>query len=64
GEEAPVFEHEDVDTFAAEISHFVDVLTTGKRPINNQVEGVSVLGVILAAYESSKTGQVADVISL
>ena len=64
GEEEQVFEHEQVDTFAAEIAHFVDVLTTGQRPINNQVEGVSVLGVILAAYESSKTGQVADVISL
>lgn len=64
GEEVQVFEHEEVDTFAAEIAHFVDVLTTGERPINNQVEGVSVLGVILAAYESSKTGQVADVISL
>ncbi|GAA1488819.1 Gfo/Idh/MocA family protein [Brachybacterium sacelli] len=64
GEEVQVFEHEQVDTFAAEIAHFVDVLTTGGRPLNNQVEGVSVLGVILAAYESSKTGQVADVISL
>lgn len=64
GEEVQVFEHEDVDTFAAEIAHFVDVLTTGDRPLNNQVEGVSVLGVILAAYESSTTGKVADVISL
>lgn len=64
GEEEQVFEHESVDTFGAEIAHFVDCLMTGERPINNEVEGVSVLGVILAAYESSKTGQMADVISL
>lgn len=64
GEEEQVLEHESVDTFAAEIAHFVDCLMTGERPINNEVEGVSVLGVILAAYESSKTGQMAEVISL
>ena len=64
GEEEQVFEHEEVETFAAEIAHFVDVLTTGERPLNTEVEGVSVLGVILAAYESSRTGTMADVISL
>jgi predicted dehydrogenase len=63
-EEEQVFEHEDVNMFAAEISHFVDCLTTGGRPLNTEVEGISVLGIILAAYESSRTGQVADVLSI
>ena len=64
GEDEQVFEHEQIDTFAAEIAHFVDCLISGQRPINTEVEGVSVLGVILAAYESSKTGRAAEVISL
>src|SRR5699024_2996537 len=57
GEEEQVFEHEQVETFSAEIAHFVDCLIAGERPINTEVEGVSVLGVILAAYESSRTGK-------
>jgi hypothetical protein len=42
----------------------VDCLTTGARPLNTHEEGISVLGIILAAYESSRTGQVADVLSV
>src|SRR5699024_10574396 len=61
GEEEQVFEHEQVETFSAEIAHFVDCLIAGERPINTEVEGVSVLGVILAAYESSRTGKMAEV---
>ena len=49
GQEEQVFESEDGDTFAAEISHFVDCLTTGNRPLNTEVEGIGVLGIILAA---------------
>ena len=64
GEEEQVFEHEQVETFSAEVAHFVDCLLSGERPINTEVEGVSVLGVILAAYESSRTGKMADVIRL
>jgi predicted dehydrogenase len=64
GAEEQVFEAEQIDTFAAEISHFVDCLTTGARPLNTHEEGISVLGIILAAYESSRTGQVADVLSV
>lgn len=64
GEEEQVLEHEQVETFSAEIAHFVDCLINGERPINTEVEGVSVLGVILAAYESSRTGKLADVIRL
>lgn len=64
GQEPQVFDHEPVDTFAAEIAHFVDCLISGERPLNTEVEGVSVLGIILAAYESSRTGQLADVLTL
>src|SRR5699024_7346382 len=63
GEEEPVFEHEQVETFSAEIAHFVDCLIAGARPIHTEVEGVSVLGVILAADGASRTGKMADVAS-
>ncbi|GAA1726087.1 Gfo/Idh/MocA family oxidoreductase [Brachybacterium phenoliresistens] len=56
-----VFEHEEVDTFAAEIADFLECLTTGKRPLNTEDEGIAVLGIILAAYESARTGTLADV---
>lgn len=64
GQEEQVFEPEDGDTFAADVSHFVDCLTTGNRPLNTEVEGIGVLGIILAAYESSRTRKAADVLSL
>ncbi|MFE6968581.1 Gfo/Idh/MocA family protein [Isoptericola sp. NPDC057653] len=62
GEDEQVFEHEAVDTFAAEIVDFVDCLGSGRRPLNTEVEGIAVLGIILAAYESARTGEAVDVI--
>lgn len=64
GEEEQVVEHESVNTFAAEIADFVDCLATGRRPLNTEVEGIAVLGIILAAYESARTGAAADVIGV
>ena len=64
GGEEQVFEHEPVDTFVAEIADFVTCLETGRRPLNTEDEGIAVLGIILAAYESSRTGSAADVISV
>ncbi|MFD4007563.1 hypothetical protein [Brachybacterium atlanticum] len=53
-----------MDTFAAEIADFVTCLETGRRPLNTEDEGIAVLGIILAAYESSRTGSAAEVLSV
>ena len=41
------------DTFALEIADFIACLREGRRPLNNEVDGVNVLKVILAAYASA-----------
>jgi predicted dehydrogenase len=64
GEEEQVFENESIDTFAAEIDDFVTCLETGRRPLNTEVEGIAVLGIILAAYESARSGKVEDVLKV
>ncbi|MEE1649895.1 Gfo/Idh/MocA family oxidoreductase [Brachybacterium sp. J144] len=64
GEDEQVYAHEPVDTFAAEIDDFVTCLETGRRPLNTEEEGIAVLGIILAAYESARTGKAADVLSV
>lgn len=64
GEEEQVFDHADVNTFAAEIADFVDCLETGRRPLNTEAEGIAVLGIILAAYESARTGAAVDVLAV
>lgn len=58
-----VYSAEPIDTFAAEIADFVTCLETGKRPLNTEEEGIAVLGIILAAYESARTGAAAEVMS-
>jgi predicted dehydrogenase len=51
--EDPVHEEFDtVSTIPAEVADFARRLTTGERPIHNQVEGINVLKVILGAYQS------------
>jgi predicted dehydrogenase len=52
---------EPVHEFAAEVAHFADCLREGRRPIQTHVEGIDVLGVILAAYESAETKSIAEV---
>ena len=64
GGEERVIEHEQTDTFAAEIADFVECLETGRRPLNTEVEGIAVLGIILAAYESARSGKEEDVLSV
>ena len=53
---------EPVDMFAAEIGHFADCLLEGRRPLHTEQEGIEVLGLILAAYESARRGIVAPVL--
>ena len=61
GEQPEVTEFEPVHEFAAEIGHFAESIRTGSRPIQTHEEGIEVLGVILAAYESARTGRIVEV---
>jgi predicted dehydrogenase len=46
------------ETITLEIIDFITCLRTGRRPLNTEVEGISVLKVILAAYASADSGRV------
>lgn len=61
GGETASLEFEPVHEFAAEIAHFADSIQGGTRPLHTEQEGIEVLGIILAAYESARTGAVAPV---
>lgn len=61
GEEPVTTTFEPVHEFAAEVAHFAECVREGRRPIQTHVEGIDVLGVILAAYESSVNGTIAEV---
>ena len=63
-EHAVEFDFEPVNQFAAEIEHFARSVTAGTRPIHTHEEGVAVLGIILAAYESARSRTVATVARL
>jgi predicted dehydrogenase len=58
------FEFEPVDTFVAEIGHFADSLDGKQRPLHTEDEGIAVLGILLAAYEGSKSKTVAPVLKV
>jgi predicted dehydrogenase len=63
GEEPVVRAFEPVHEFAAEIGHFAECLRGGHRPLQTEAEGIDVLAVILAAYESARTGTIIPVAS-
>jgi predicted dehydrogenase len=54
-------EFEWVHEFAAEMEHFADSLINGTRPVHTHEEGIEVLGIILAAYESERTKSIVPV---
>ncbi|GAB3612017.1 Gfo/Idh/MocA family protein [Humibacter ginsengisoli] len=58
------FTFEPVETIPAEIGHFADCLTTGTRPPHTEDEGIQVLGMLLAAYESAREKTVAPVLDV
>ncbi|WP_308467615.1 Gfo/Idh/MocA family protein [Rathayibacter soli] len=62
GEES--FTFEPVDTFVAEIGHFADCLISGTRPPHTEDEGIQVLGMLLAAYESAANKTIAPVLDV
>jgi len=49
------------DTFALEIADFIACLREGRRPLNNEVDGVNVLKMILAAYASAERGTIVEI---
>ncbi|NAZ80281.1 Gfo/Idh/MocA family oxidoreductase [Kineococcus sp. R8] len=58
------FTFAETDSFVDEIGAFATCLQTGTRPIHTEVEGIAVLGVLLAAYEGARTGTIAKVLRL
>lgn len=45
-----------IDTFAAEIAHFAEVLRDGGAPVQGHEDGIATLSLILAAYEAASSG--------
>jgi predicted dehydrogenase len=58
------FSFEPVETIPAEIGHFAHCLQTGERPPHTEKEGIEVLGMILAAYESARNKTIAPVLNV
>ena len=63
GEDVQTEEFEQVQTIPVAVADFARRLIAGERPIHNQVEGIAVLKLILAAYrsaEENRTVRLAD----
>lgn len=58
------FSFDPVETIPAEIAHFAHCLETGERPPHTEKEGIEVLGMILAAYESAANKTIAPVLNV
>ena len=54
GGEVETTNFEEVNSYHAQLPHFVDSIEQRLRPINNERDGVDVLELILAAYESDQ----------
>lgn len=50
-----------VDAFEAEVAHFVACLEEGRTPLQTEEDGITVLKVILAAYESNREQSVVKI---
>jgi predicted dehydrogenase len=55
GRPSQSFEFAPVDTYVAEIGHFAASLVGRSRPLHTEREGIDVLEMLLAAYESART---------
>ena len=62
--EPTVFELAPVHEFGEEIGHFAHSILDGTRPLHTQKEGIEVLGIILAAYQSARDRTIAPVRSV
>ncbi|MFE5291867.1 Gfo/Idh/MocA family protein [Isoptericola sp. NPDC056618] len=61
GQDPVTMKFDPVHDIAAAVADFARCLLTGDRPMHTHVEGIDVLGVILAAYESDRTRAFAPV---
>ena len=52
------------DTYALEVVDFIACLREKRRPLNTELEGVSVLKLILAAYASAERGEIVELKNL
>jgi predicted dehydrogenase len=64
GSSSQTYDFEPVDSFASEIGHFADCLRSGTRPLHTEREGIDVLCLILAAYESARSRTIAPVLQV
>lgn len=60
GQEPEIIPFESVQTFVAEIADFVTCLSTGRRPIHTEAEGIQVLEIILGAYQSDAEKRIVE----
>lgn len=58
GGETTLYEPEPVHTWTAQLEHFAHAIRDHSRPIHNEADGIMVLRLILAAYESARTGRI------
>lgn len=63
GSDPVTVQFEPVHEFAAEIAHFAECIRSGSTPIHSHRDGIDVLGIILAAYESARTRSVVRVLT-
>ena len=61
GSGSQTYDFDDVDTYVSEIGHFADCLRSGARPLHTEREGIDVLCLILAAYESARSRTISPV---
>jgi predicted dehydrogenase len=64
GSGSQTYAFEAVDSFVSEIGHFADCLRSGTRPVHTEREGIDVLCLILAAYESARSRTIAPVLQV
>jgi predicted dehydrogenase len=61
GRPSQTFDFAPVDTYVAEIGHFATSLIGRTRPLHTEREGIDVLHMLLAAYESARTRAIVPV---
>jgi predicted dehydrogenase len=61
GRPSQIFDFDPVDTYVAEIGHFAASLIGRSRPLHTEREGIEVLQMLLAAYESAQTRTIVPV---
>ena len=53
----PIFDHDRQHGYVAQLAHIVDCIRSGGSPFEGSSQGRTVLSILLAAYESARTGR-------